>query len=56
MFTKLQFDTDFNLYRFILAAERAHKKEKEIIDVAAKAINSHLRIRKALNLVLIYLD
>ncbi|CAJ0566955.1 unnamed protein product, partial [Mesorhabditis spiculigera] len=45
-----KFDTDFNVYRFVLAAERHHKKEKDIVDAAAKALNNHLRFRKALGL------
>lgn len=44
------FDTDFNVYRFVLASERVNKKDKEIVDCAAKALNSHLRIRKAMQL------
>ncbi|CAI4228254.1 unnamed protein product [Auanema sp. JU1783] len=44
------FDTDFNIYRFVLSSERIHKKEKDIIEHAAKAVNNHLRIRKSLNL------
>ncbi|CAD6187324.1 unnamed protein product [Caenorhabditis auriculariae] len=44
------FDTDFNIYRFALAAEKVYKKDKEIISHASKALNNHLRIRKALNL------
>uniref|UniRef100_A0A914RRS6 CRAL-TRIO domain-containing protein n=1 Tax=Parascaris equorum TaxID=6256 RepID=A0A914RRS6_PAREQ len=44
------FDTDFNVYRFVLASERVNKKDKEIVDCAAKALNNHLRIRKAMQL------
>ncbi|XGW30303.1 hypothetical protein V3C99_009353 [Haemonchus contortus] len=44
------FNTDFNIYRFVMSAERLHKKEKDIVDAAAKALNNHLRIRKALDL------
>ncbi|KIH69531.1 hypothetical protein ANCDUO_00115 [Ancylostoma duodenale] len=44
------YDTDFNIFRFVMAAERQHRKEKEIIEAAANALNNHLRIRKALDL------
>lgn len=44
------FDTDFNIYRFIMSAERGHKKEKEVVNHASKTLNNHLRIRKALDL------
>ncbi|CAB3400786.1 unnamed protein product [Caenorhabditis bovis] len=44
------FDTDFNIYRFVMSAERAYKKEKDVISHAAKALNNHLRYRKSLNL------
>ncbi|CAI5456232.1 unnamed protein product [Caenorhabditis angaria] len=44
------FDTDFNIYRFVMSAERTHKKEKEVISSAAKALNNHLRYRKAMDL------
>uniref|UniRef100_A0A7E4VUH0 CRAL-TRIO domain-containing protein n=1 Tax=Panagrellus redivivus TaxID=6233 RepID=A0A7E4VUH0_PANRE len=44
------FDTDFNIYRFVLNAERQHNKTKEIIEQAAKAVNLHLRYRKCLHL------
>eukprot|EP00081_Caenorhabditis_elegans_P002325 NP_001024392.1 Uncharacterized protein CELE_C11H1.9 [Caenorhabditis elegans] len=44
------FNTDFNVYRFIMAAERTHKKERDVIKHAALALNNHLRYRKALNL------
>ncbi|KAM3728532.1 CRAL-TRIO domain-containing protein [Dirofilaria immitis] len=44
------FDNDFNIYRFVLACERALKKKKDIVNTAAKALNNHLRIRKAFNL------
>lgn len=33
-----------------MAAERNHKKEKDVIKYAAIALNNHLRYRKALNL------
>lgn len=46
-----QFDTDFNIYRFIINSERLHKKEKEVVDFAVKALNNHLRIRRAFKLV-----
>ncbi|VDN05228.1 unnamed protein product [Thelazia callipaeda] len=42
------FDNDFNIYRFVLACERAAKKN--IVDAAAKTLNNHLRIRKAFKL------
>ncbi|KAF8386089.1 hypothetical protein PRIPAC_75231 [Pristionchus pacificus] len=45
-----QFDTDFNIYRFIINSERLHKKEKEVVDFAVKALNNHLRIRRAFKL------
>ncbi|EYC45138.1 hypothetical protein Y032_0437g1453 [Ancylostoma ceylanicum] len=45
-----KYDTDFNIFRFVMAAERQHRKEKEIIEAAANALNNHLRIRKALGL------
>lgn len=44
------FDTDFNIYRFVLNAERIHKKQADVIDAAAKALNNHLRMRKSLKL------
>uniref|UniRef100_A0A0K0D5Z0 CRAL-TRIO domain-containing protein n=1 Tax=Angiostrongylus cantonensis TaxID=6313 RepID=A0A0K0D5Z0_ANGCA len=44
------FDTDFNIYRFVMAAERLHKKEKDIIEASTRSLNNHLRIRKALDL------
>ncbi|CAI2355910.1 unnamed protein product [Caenorhabditis sp. 36 PRJEB53466] len=44
------FNTDFNIYRFIMAAERVHRKERDVIKYAALALNNHLRYRKALNL------
>lgn len=44
------FNTDFNVFRFIMAAERTHKKERDVIKYAALALNNHLRYRKALNL------
>ncbi|PIO53618.1 hypothetical protein TELCIR_25041, partial [Teladorsagia circumcincta] len=44
------FNTDFNIFRFVLSAERLHKKEKDIVESAAKALNNHLRLRKALDL------
>ncbi|VDM42464.1 unnamed protein product [Toxocara canis] len=44
------FDNDFNVYRFVLSAERINKKDKEVVDAAAKALNNHLRIRKAMRL------
>lgn len=44
------FNTDFNVYRFIMAAERNHKKERDVIKYAALALNNHLRYRKALDL------
>ncbi|MCP9262926.1 hypothetical protein DINM_006294 [Dirofilaria immitis] len=46
------FDNDFNIYRFVLACERALKKKKDIVNTAAKALNNHLRIRKAFNLAI----
>ncbi|MFH4974152.1 hypothetical protein AB6A40_000861 [Gnathostoma spinigerum] len=45
------FNTDFNVYRFILAFERIYKKEKDIIDAATKLLNNHLRMRKAYKMV-----
>ncbi|GMT32998.1 hypothetical protein PFISCL1PPCAC_24295, partial [Pristionchus fissidentatus] len=45
-----QFDTDFNVYRFVINSERLHKKEKEVVDSAVKALNNHLRIRRAFKL------
>ncbi|WKY14756.1 hypothetical protein Q1695_000354 [Nippostrongylus brasiliensis] len=45
-----KFNTDFNIFRFVLSAERLHKKEKDIVEAAAKALNNHLRVRKALDL------
>lgn len=44
------FNTDFNIFRFVLSAERLHKKEKDIVEAAAKSLNNHLRLRKALDL------
>ncbi|CAG9540983.1 unnamed protein product [Cercopithifilaria johnstoni] len=44
------FDNDFNIYRFVLACERILKKKKDVVVTAAKALNNHLRIRKAFNL------
>jgi len=44
------FDNDFNVYRFVMAAERIHKSRKEIVEMAAKTLNNHLRMRKALKL------
>ncbi|KHJ94532.1 hypothetical protein OESDEN_05532 [Oesophagostomum dentatum] len=44
------YDTDYNIYRFVMSAERAHRKEKDIIEAASNALNNHLRIRKALDL------
>nr|CTP81039.1 Bm2157 [Brugia malayi] len=44
------FDNDFNIYRFVLACERVLKKKKDVVDTAVKALNNHLRIRKAFNL------
>uniref|UniRef100_A0A8R1E3M8 CRAL-TRIO domain-containing protein n=1 Tax=Caenorhabditis japonica TaxID=281687 RepID=A0A8R1E3M8_CAEJA len=44
------FNTEFNVYRFIMAAERSHKKKDDIIKHATSALNNHLRYRKALNL------
>ncbi|VDO33393.1 unnamed protein product [Onchocerca flexuosa] len=43
------FDNDFNIYRFVLACERILKKKKDIVNTAAKALNNHLRVRKAFN-------
>ncbi|GMT04312.1 hypothetical protein PENTCL1PPCAC_26486, partial [Pristionchus entomophagus] len=45
-----QFDTDFNIYRFVANSERLYKKEKEIVDFTVKALNNHLRIRRAFKL------
>lgn len=47
-----RFNNDFNLYRFVMNAERIHKHRKDVIEHAAKALNQHLRIRKSLNLVI----
>lgn len=44
------FDTDFNIYRFVLSAERLFKKPNDVVDAAAKALNNHLRIRKSFKL------
>ncbi|CAD5229525.1 unnamed protein product [Bursaphelenchus okinawaensis] len=44
------FDKDFNIYRFVLNAERAYKSHKEIVEHAAKALNNHLKLRKCLRL------
>uniref|UniRef100_A0AC34GHQ4 Uncharacterized protein n=1 Tax=Panagrolaimus sp. ES5 TaxID=591445 RepID=A0AC34GHQ4_9BILA len=44
------FNTDFNIYRFVLNAERQHSKSKDIIEAAAKGVNNHLRLRKCLHL------
>uniref|UniRef100_A0A1I8A580 CRAL-TRIO domain-containing protein n=1 Tax=Steinernema glaseri TaxID=37863 RepID=A0A1I8A580_9BILA len=44
------FDNDFNVYRFIMASERIHKSRKDIVEAAAKTLNNHLRMRKALKL------
>jgi hypothetical protein len=44
------FNTDFNIYRFVLNAERQYSKTKDIIDAAAKGVNNHLRFRKCLHL------
>jgi hypothetical protein len=41
-----KFDKDFNVYRFILSAERLYKNRKDIVEHAAKVLNQHLRIRK----------
>ncbi|KAI6191381.1 CRAL-TRIO domain-containing protein [Aphelenchoides bicaudatus] len=43
------FDSDFNIYRFVLNAERGHNR-KDVIENAAKALNQHLRLRKCLRL------
>uniref|UniRef100_A0AC35UG41 CRAL-TRIO domain-containing protein n=1 Tax=Rhabditophanes sp. KR3021 TaxID=114890 RepID=A0AC35UG41_9BILA len=44
------YDTDFNVYRFVMAAERLHKKKDEIVKVAGDSLSNHLRIRKSLQL------
>uniref|UniRef100_A0A914P5Z0 CRAL-TRIO domain-containing protein n=1 Tax=Panagrolaimus davidi TaxID=227884 RepID=A0A914P5Z0_9BILA len=44
------FNTDFNIYRFVLNAERQYSKTKDIIEAAAKGVNNHLRLRKCLHL------
>uniref|UniRef100_A0AC34RFE6 CRAL-TRIO domain-containing protein n=1 Tax=Panagrolaimus sp. JU765 TaxID=591449 RepID=A0AC34RFE6_9BILA len=44
------FNTDFNIYRFVLNAERQFNKSKEVVEYAAKALNNHLRYRRCLHL------
>lgn len=44
------YDTDFNLYRWIMAAERLHRTSQDIIEAAEKALRNHLRYRRALQL------
>ncbi|KAI6173827.1 CRAL-TRIO domain and GOLD domain-containing protein [Aphelenchoides besseyi] len=44
------FDTDFNIFRFVLNAERGHKNRKDVIEHATKGLNQHLRLRKCLRL------
>uniref|UniRef100_A0A914WN11 CRAL-TRIO domain-containing protein n=1 Tax=Plectus sambesii TaxID=2011161 RepID=A0A914WN11_9BILA len=44
------YDTDFNLYRWIMAAERLHRSSQDVIDTAEKALRNHLRYRRALQL------
>uniref|UniRef100_A0A915EBL4 Uncharacterized protein n=1 Tax=Ditylenchus dipsaci TaxID=166011 RepID=A0A915EBL4_9BILA len=45
-----RFNTDFNIYRFVMNAERAVKNRKEIVESAAKAVNQHLKMRKCMKL------
>ena len=45
-----QFNTDFNIYRFILNAERQFNKSKDIVEYAAKYVNQHLKFRRCLHL------
>ncbi|KAE9550019.1 hypothetical protein FO519_006769 [Halicephalobus sp. NKZ332] len=44
------FNTDFNIYRFILNGERQFNKSKDVVEFAAKTLNQHLRFRKCFNL------
>ncbi|KAH7714102.1 CRAL/TRIO domain-containing protein [Aphelenchoides avenae] len=37
------FDNDFNVYRFIMSAERMFKNRKDIVDNASRVLNQHLR-------------
>ena len=47
-----QFDSDFNIYRFLLNAERGHKhSRRDVIESAVRALTQHLRLRKCLKLV-----
>lgn len=39
----------------MLACERIMKKKKDVVITATKALNNHLRIRKAFDLVCLYL-
>uniref|UniRef100_A0AC34RQG6 CRAL-TRIO domain-containing protein n=1 Tax=Panagrolaimus sp. JU765 TaxID=591449 RepID=A0AC34RQG6_9BILA len=45
-----KFDKDFNIYRFVLNAERQYNKKKDIIEHAIKTLDHHLRYRQCLNL------
>ncbi|PIC21602.1 hypothetical protein B9Z55_026377 [Caenorhabditis nigoni] len=49
------FNTDFNVYRFVMAAMRNHKKQRDIVKHAVEALNNHLRYRKALGLDVEYI-
>jgi len=44
------FNTDFNIYRFILNAERQFNKTKDVVESAAKYLNQHLKFRRCLHL------
>lgn len=51
-----RFNTDFNVFRFVMNAERAASGAKEresaaIVASAAKTLDQHLRVRKCLQLV-----
>ncbi|KAL3103391.1 hypothetical protein niasHS_002577 [Heterodera schachtii] len=44
------FDSDFNIYRFVANAERTRRNRHEILESAAKALEQHIRIRKCMKL------
>ncbi|KAL7080254.1 hypothetical protein ACQ4LE_000971 [Meloidogyne hapla] len=44
------FNTDFNIYRFVANSERNYKSKQDIVDNAAKALSMHLRVRKCFDL------
>uniref|UniRef100_A0A183BK20 CRAL-TRIO domain-containing protein n=1 Tax=Globodera pallida TaxID=36090 RepID=A0A183BK20_GLOPA len=44
------FDSDFNIYRFIACAERTHRSRREVVESAAKALDQHIRVRKCMKL------